>query len=660
MTKKLSFAVATAVMTCSLVANETTHLGEVNIIAGNNSDSKFKSNQISSEDMKLQEKNTVVEALNTISGITVNNHGIRGEQSVSIRGFSAKHAPVFIDGIAVNVPYDGYLDFANFTTFDLEKIQISKGLTSTLLGVNTFAGAINLVTKKPTKEFEGTISAGAFSGEGRKAYLNLGTNQGKYYIQASGSYLDRDYVPMSSNFNSTSVQDDGHRVNSYKEDRKVNLKVGYTPNDTDEYAINYINQKTKKGMPYPVYQSELGQNSYRQWPYSDKESFYFLSNTNFDLGYLKSRIFYDKFENNMYFFKDNTFKELRSNPTPYDANTKGISLELGQYDTQRNSLKLALHAKQDTQKDLDKDGNTSSVMKINYLSIGLEDTFKVTDDFRVITGISWDKDDVKKANNGSFKANGTRPYENVKEFEHTSESAFNPMIKVEYDIDETFGLYAGIAKKTRFASLKERYSFRLGSAIPNPDLKPEKAINYEIGANKIFDNQGIKSAFFYSDVKDYIQTDRVTNPFGGGMTNQNKNIGKVKHMGYELEYFYSFDETLDFDASYTRLLAEDKDKKVDITDAPKHKIALGVTYRPIKALTTNVNMQYSSNRHTTSNDRSKDTSGAAIWNAKIAYELVKGLTIDVGASNIFDKNYEYNYGYPEAGRVIYSNLTYKF
>ncbi|MFX4243654.1 TonB-dependent receptor domain-containing protein, partial [Aliarcobacter butzleri] len=76
-------------------------------------------------------------------------------------------------------------------------------------------------------------------------------------------------------------------------------------------------------------------------------------------------------------------------------------------------------------------------------------------------------------------------------------------IKVEYDIDETFGLYAGVAKKTRFASLKDRYSFRLGRAIPNPDLKPEKAINYEIGANKIFENQGIKSAFFYSDVKDY-------------------------------------------------------------------------------------------------------------------------------------------------------------
>ncbi|WP_051488670.1 TonB-dependent receptor plug domain-containing protein [Aliarcobacter lanthieri] len=665
MTKKLSFVLATTLFSCTLLASETTYLGEVNIIAGDNSDSKFKSNQISSEDMQLQEKNTVVDALNTISGINIYGYGARGEQTISIRGFSARHAPIFIDGIAINVPSEGYVDLSNYTTFNLEKIQVSKGLTSTLLGVNTFAGAINLVTKKPTKEFEGTISAGAFSGEGRKAYLNLGTNQGKYYIQASGSYIDKDYYPMSSNFNSNSNQNNDRRVNSYKTDKNINLKVGYTPNDTDEYAINYINQKTDKGMPYDIYYdaaTHKGGSPFRKWDYSDKESFYFLSNTNFDLGYLKSRVFYDKYEDNMLFFTDKSFTTLDGNPTPYDATTRGISLELGQYDTQRNSLKLALHAKQDKQKD--NDSGKTYVKKMDYLSIGVEDTFKITDDFRVIAGISYDKDKVKEANNKkTSKVYGD-------EFEHTSSDSFNPMIKVEYDIDETFGLYAGVAKKTRFASLKERYSYRFGKAIPNPELDPEQTINYEIGANKIFENQGIKSVLFYSDVKDYIQERIVNNPDFDSTkpignknpkeVNQNYNIGKVKHMGYELEYFYSFDETLDFDANYTRLLAEDKDKKQDITDAPKHKIALGVTYRPIKGLTTNVNMQYSSSRHTDSNDRNKDISGAAIWNAKIAYELVKGLTLDVGASNIFDKNYEYTYGYPEAGRVIYSNLTYKF
>ncbi|MCT7470906.1 TonB-dependent receptor [Aliarcobacter cryaerophilus] len=658
MVKKLSFVVATTLFAGTLFANETTNLGQIDIFENSNSDSRFKSNEISSEDMNLQEKNSVVDALNTISGLNTYSYGARGEQTISIRGFSARHSPVFIDGIAINVPSEGYVDLSNYTTFNLDKIQVSKGLSSPLLGVNTFAGAINLVTKKPTKELEGSISAGVFSGDGKKTYLNLGTNQGKYYIQASGSYLDRDYLPMSSNFNSNSNQDNDRRVNSYKTDKNINLKVGYTPNDTDEYAINYINQKTEKGMPTDIFAVPPTGNQagpYRQWDYSNKESFYFLSNTNFKYAYLKSRVFYDKYEDNMLFFTDKTFSKLnpKALPTPYDANTKGISLELGQYDTLRNSLKLAFHIKRDTQEDNDK-GQTYT-KKMDYLSIGLEDTFRFTDNFRVIAGASFDKDKVKEANNKKPDANYGA------EFDHASSNSFNPMIKFEYDIDDSFSTYAGVAKKTRFASLKERYSYRFGKQIPNPELKPEKTINYEIGVNKVFENQGIKSVLFYSDVKDYIQ-EEIINPNApkNNQVAKNKNIGKVKHMGYELEYFYSLNSTFDFDASYTRLLAEDKEKKVDITDAPKHKVVLGATYRPIKALTTNVNMQYSSSRHTDQNNRNKDVGGAAIWNAKVAYELVKGLTWDIGASNIFDKNYEYSYGYPEAGRVVYSNITYKF
>jgi len=656
MYKKLSLAVATTLFASSMFANQAIELGQISVItSGGESDKKFKSNVIYSEDIALQEKNTVLDALNTISGITINNHGNRGENTVSIRGFSARHSPVFIDGIAINVPSEGYIDFSNYTTFDLSQIQVSKGLSSTLLGVNTFAGAINLVTRKPKKEFEATVSGGVFTGDGKKTYINLGTNQGKYYVQASGSYYNRDDFPMSDNFNSNINQDNDKRVNSQKRDRKINLKVGYTPNDTDEYAINYINQKTEKGMPYNVHSSKLGKNSYRKWDYSNKESVYFLSNTNFKYGYFKSRVFYDKYEDNMLFYTDRTYKKQSSDPTPYDANTKGISLELGQYDTERNSLKLAFHYKEDTQKSLE---DKTYVKKVGYLSIGLEDTFKITDDFRVVVGASWDRDDVKQADNDNYDANGTKPHENEKEFKHKSSDAFNPMIKLEYDIDDTFGLYAGVAKKSRFGSLKERYSFRMGSGVPNPDLKPEKTINYEVGTSKTFDNQGVKAVFFYSDVKDYIQSRELD--INSKKYTQNYNIGKVKHTGYELEYYYAIDEMLDFNASYTRLLAKDKSNKEQITDAPHHKVAMSLTYRPIHSLTTNLNMQYSSSRHSDSQDKSQDVGGGAIWNAKVAYEIFKGLTFDVGASNIFDKNYEYTYGYPEPGRIIYSNLTYRF
>ena len=107
----------------------------------------------------------------------------------------------------------------------LSQIEVSKGLTSPLLGANNFAGAINLVTKKPTKELEGTISSGIFTGGGKKSYINLGSNQGKYYVQASGSYLERDNYPLSNDFTPTSLQSGDKRVQSDTLDKKINLKL---------------------------------------------------------------------------------------------------------------------------------------------------------------------------------------------------------------------------------------------------------------------------------------------------------------------------------------------------------------------------------------------------------------------------------------------------
>ena len=163
-------------------------------------------------------------------------------------------------------------------------------------------------------------------------------------------------------------------------------------------------------------------------------------------------------------------------------------------------------------------------------------------------------------------------------------------------------------------------------------------------------------------MKDFIMTKKVANPFGAGTIDQNNNLGEVRQKGFELEYFYAFDSGLTFDANYTRLLLEDKEDKENVTNAPKDKVSLSLSYELLKDLTTNVNMQYASKMHSSNlkNETFKDVGGSSIWNAKVAYDITKSLTVDLGASNIFDKNYDLDYGYPEAGRVVYSNLTYKF
>ena len=78
-----------------------------------------------------------------IRGLTQSNTG-GGENNVSI----------FIDGV-----YIYNFNVVNLSLIDLERIEVIKGPVSALYGRNSFAGAINYVTRKPGNELEGRAAA---------------------------------------------------------------------------------------------------------------------------------------------------------------------------------------------------------------------------------------------------------------------------------------------------------------------------------------------------------------------------------------------------------------------------------------------------------------------------------------------------------------------
>ncbi|WP_439328340.1 hypothetical protein [Lonepinella sp. BR2357] len=60
------------------------------------------------------------------------------------------------------------------------------------------------------------------------------------------------------------------------------------------------------------------------------------------------------------------------------------------------------------------------------------------------------------------------------------------------------------------------------------------------------------------------------------------------------------------------------------------------------------------------NKKYKTLSGFGTTDAKISYTFKQGLSLDVGVSNIFDKNYYLTDGYAEEGRVYFANVKYSF
>ncbi|MEZ5568880.1 MAG: TonB-dependent receptor [Halioglobus sp.] len=78
---------------------------------------------------------------------------IRGVGSQVNQGFE-QSVGTYVDGIYFGRPRQLRAPF-----FDLERVEVLRGPQSILFGKNSIAGALNLVTAKPTEEFEGIVSA---------------------------------------------------------------------------------------------------------------------------------------------------------------------------------------------------------------------------------------------------------------------------------------------------------------------------------------------------------------------------------------------------------------------------------------------------------------------------------------------------------------------
>lgn len=637
----------------SLKTSNIFMLGEVIITNHKNKDTL---NRVTTKAMETQNKMDVSKALNMLPGINLTASGPRNESMVSVRGFDLRQVPVYMDGIPVYVPYDGYVDLARFTTFDLAAIDVSKGFSSILYGPNSLGGAINLVSRKPSKKLEYDGSLGMINENGYKGNINIGSNLGKFYFQGGFSYLDRDSFRMSSNFIPTANENGGQRDNSYRTDQKISFKIGWTPTEKSEYAIGYINQQGEKGNP--VYTGNDPLNSlllkprFWQWPNWDKESIYFISNSSFDdKNSIKTRLYFDRFKNTLDSYDDaaySTQTKAYAFESIYNDYTYGGNLEYNTKFIPKNDLKIAFHFKEDVHRENNL-GEPVRHFIDNTVLVGIEDVYKVNSKFTVIPGVSYNirKNIEAEDYNSTTKVISDYPAADASD-------AFNAQIGLFYQLNETQKLGATVSQKTRFATIKDRYSYRMGTAIPNPNLKPEKATNYELNYTaNLFHKITFQTALFYSSLSDAILS--VSNVEPG--KSQMQNFGKAEYMGIEAQVNYAVLENLSLNLNYTYLERNNlTNPNIHFTDVPNTKVMGTLEYQPIKILRFIANSEFNSSRFSTSyGARVPDYT---LLNFYGSGKISKNFSIDAGVNNIFDKNYCLVEGYPEEGRNFFVTLRF--
>ena len=664
-TKQLWYPVVAALLVPATAAmassSDVFRLGTVTVSAPKTSLGEVAPEQSSSvvtrADMDTHERETVAQAVDLLAGVST-SIGTRNERTVYIRGFDPRQVPLFIDGIPVYVPYDGYVDFDRFDTADLSAIQVAKGFSSVTYGANTLGGAINLISRRPTEEFEGNAKLGFGEDAARRASINVGSNQGLWYVQAGASRREADGFRLSSDFVPTETQGSGRRENSYYRDNKVSLKLGLTPRGEDEYALSYTKQDGKKGQP-PSTDPDYAR--YWQWPYWNKESLYFLSSTAIsDRETLKTRAYVDKFENAIHSYTDGSYTvpktkgkgSLSTGQSMYDDKTYGGSLELETQRVDSHTLRASMHYKQDRHEATDGEGTLNSDYKDRQISLGIEDNIDLSDELMLSLGYAWHQMKPERVYNegDDFALPGKQTAQDVQ-------------AGLFYDVTPSAQLYATVAQKTRLPTLKDRYSLRLDRYIENRDLQREKAYNYEIGyQGEPWYGARAEAALFWSEVSDKIQsmyvTPGATGQCGGASKCQMQNVGEVRYRGIELGLTSPIGEQFELGGNVTWMDSENtSNKDIRMTDVPDVKVVMHGLWRPIPQVDLIALGQYNSSRWSSETDK---VAGFTTMDLTAAWRPVAGVTAKVGVNNVTDKNYQLSEDFPQAGRTWFANIGYEF
>ena len=207
--------------------------------------------------------------------------------------------------------------------------------------------------------------------------------------------------------------------------------------------------------------------------------------------------------------------------------------------------------------------------------------------------------------------------------------------------------------------MKDRYSYRLGRSIPNPELRSESSWNMDIGYAYIPGTKlQFKTAIFYSRLQHAIQA-----VYGVDSNNssvfQFQNTGVAEFYGWEADLALHPLSGLQTGLQYTLIKRLNlSHPEIKFTDVPTHKLLLFIHYTLLSRLFLNLNSTYNSPRISTSNGMFQ-TSPLFTMDFISSFDISESLTLEASVSNLLDASYSYVEGYPAPGRQYFFGLRYK-
>ncbi|MEH6571473.1 MAG: TonB-dependent receptor plug domain-containing protein, partial [Halioglobus sp.] len=114
---------------------------------------------------------------------------IRGIGSIGSNAGIDPSVGVFIDGV-----YQGRAGMSVADLMDIQRVEVLRGPQGTLYGKNTAAGALNIISKEPTEQFEAEVEvvAGNFETRELRGMVNVPLGESGHATRLAGYYVENE------------------------------------------------------------------------------------------------------------------------------------------------------------------------------------------------------------------------------------------------------------------------------------------------------------------------------------------------------------------------------------------------------------------------------------------------------------------------------------
>jgi vitamin B12 transporter len=219
-----------------------------------------------------------------------------------------------------------------------------------------------------------------------------------------------------------------------------------------------------------------------------------------------------------------------------------------------------------------------------------------------------------------------------------------PKLGLVTHLTSSTSLRLSTAKGFRSPSIRELYFF----ASQNPDLKPDRLWNYEVGITQFIGNQlKFEGVLFRSEGSNLI---RPSNP---GFPFQWVNSGAFIHTGYELMMNWLLMDRLELSASWSKL-----DLGNETLYAPGKKLTAHAAWR-ISTISFSGDFIWVQDLYGADN-RENPLENYCLFNLNGQISLFRSFTLKGTVKNVFDTSYQAMFGYPMPGRYLLLGLDYSF